>query len=67
MLRISSLSFEGGELIVPAITIFEVTKRARVLGAEPAAKRIEAHMRRFRIADLNGDRVRFFRKTGAKK
>jgi toxin FitB len=48
---------EGGELVVPSITILEVTKRARALGSDVAAKRIESHMRRFAIADLTADRA----------
>jgi predicted nucleic acid-binding protein len=47
---------EEGDLIVPAITIFEVTKRARILGTLADAKRVESHMRRFTVADLTADR-----------
>jgi predicted nucleic acid-binding protein len=47
----------NGDLIVPAITIFEVTKRARLLGTVADAQRIESHMRRFQVADLTADRA----------
>ena len=48
---------EGGELVVPAITIFEVTKRAQILGTLADAKRVESHMRRFTVADLTAERA----------
>ncbi len=48
---------EAGKLAVPAITIFEVTKRARIMGNEADAQRIESHMRRFTVIDLNADRA----------
>ncbi len=48
---------ETGQLVVPSVTIFEVTKRARALGSDATAKRIESHMRRFAVADLTADRA----------
>lgn len=48
---------ESPGLVVPSITIFEVTKRARVLGTEPQATWIEEHMRRFDVVDLTAGRA----------
>ena len=48
---------DGGKLIVPAISIFEVCKRALLLGTEKQAQRIEKHMRRFPVIDLTADRA----------
>jgi toxin FitB len=48
---------EGGKISVPAVTIFEVTKRARIMGNEEDAQRIESHMRRFTVLDLTADRA----------
>ena len=48
---------EGGKVSVPAVTIFEVTKRARIMGDEADAQRIESHMRRFSVLDLTADRA----------
>jgi predicted nucleic acid-binding protein len=48
---------EGGKIYVPAVTIFEVTKRARIMGNEDDAQRIESHMRRFTVLDLTADRA----------
>lgn len=47
----------GGNLIVPAITVFEVTKRARLVLSEADAQRVEAQMRRFPVIDLTADRA----------
>jgi len=48
---------DSGELVVPAITIFEVTKRARILGTKAQAQRVESHMRRFEVIELTADRA----------
>lgn len=48
---------ESPGLVVPSITIFEVTKRARALGTEAQAQRIEVHMRRVEVVDLTADRA----------
>lgn len=48
---------ESGKLLVPAVTIFEVTKRARVMGNQADADRIESHMRRFSVIDLTAERA----------
>jgi len=48
---------DGGNLVVPAITIFEVTKRVRMLGTTAQAQRVESHMRRFEVIDLTADRA----------
>jgi toxin FitB len=48
---------EGGKIAVPAVTIFEVTKRARIMGNEKDAQRIESHMRRFTVIDLTANRA----------
>lgn len=48
---------ENSKLVVPAVTIFEVTKRARVMGSQLDADRIEAHMRRFTVVDLTAERA----------
>ena len=48
---------EAGQLIVPSITIFEVTKRARLMGSERDCQRIESHMRRHTVADLSAERA----------
>lgn len=48
---------EAGELIVPAITIFEVCKRVRVTQSAASAARVESHMRRFTIVELTADRA----------
>jgi toxin FitB len=42
----------GGKLIVPTISVFEVAKRALLLGTEKDAERIEKHMLAFRAAEL---------------
>jgi len=44
-------------LVVPAITILEVTKRARILGTKAQAQRVESHMRRFEVIDLTAGRA----------
>ena len=46
-----------GDLAVPAITIFEVTKRVRLTQTAAAAERVESHMRRFPVVDLTADRA----------
>ncbi len=48
---------EGGKVIVPAISIFEVTKRIRQLASEKEAVRVESHMRRFKVIELTADRA----------
>ena len=48
---------EAGEVIVPAITIFEVCKRVRVTQTAASAARVESHMRRFTVVDLTADRA----------
>jgi toxin FitB len=48
---------EAGELIVPAITIFEVCKRVRITQTVASAARVESHMRRFTIVELTADRA----------
>ena len=48
---------ESGKLLVPAVTIFEVTKRARIMGNQADADRIESHMRRFTVLDLTAERA----------
>jgi toxin FitB len=48
---------EEGELVVPAITIFEVCKRIRLTQSVAEADRIESHMRRFTVIDLTADRA----------
>jgi predicted nucleic acid-binding protein len=48
---------EGGKVNVPAVTIFEVTKRARIMGSEEDAQRIESHMLRFNVLDLTAERA----------
>lgn len=48
---------EAGELVVPAITIFEVCKRVRLTQSVADADRIESHMRRFTVIDLTADRA----------
>jgi predicted nucleic acid-binding protein len=48
---------ESGKITIPAVTIFEVTKRARIMGNEQDAQRIESHMRRFNVLDLTADRA----------
>ena len=48
---------EGGELIVPAITIFEVCKRVRLTQTAASAARVESHMRRFTVVDLTAERA----------
>jgi toxin FitB len=48
---------EGGALVVPSISIFEVTKRIRLLASEKEAKQVEAHMRRFKVLELTADRA----------
>ncbi len=48
---------EAGDLIVPAITIFEVCKRVRVTQSAANAARVESHMRRFPVIDLTADRA----------
>jgi toxin FitB len=46
-----------GKIVVPAISIFEVSKRASLLGTEKDAQRIEQHMRRFNVIELTADRT----------
>jgi toxin FitB len=46
-----------GDLIVPAITIYEVVKRLLVLGFPAEAARAETHMRRFPVVELNAERA----------
>ncbi len=46
-----------GDLAVPAITIFEVTKRVRLTQTAAVAERVESHMRRFPVIDLTADRA----------
>lgn len=48
---------EEGDLIVPAITIFEVCKRVRLAQSVADAARVESHMRRFTVIDLTADRA----------
>ena len=48
---------EEGKLVVPAISIFEVVKRAQLLGGEKQAARVESHMRRFPVVDLTAARA----------
>ena len=48
---------ETGELLVPAITILEVTKRVRQTQSAANADRVESHMRRFPVIDLTADRA----------
>ena len=48
---------EEGELVVPAITIFEVCKRVRLTQSTADAERVESHMRRFTVIDLTADRA----------
>ena len=48
---------ESSKVVVPAVTIFEVTKRARIMGNKADAQRIESHMRRFTVLDLTADRA----------
>jgi predicted nucleic acid-binding protein len=48
---------ESGKITVPAVTIFEVTKRARIMGNEEDAQRIESHMLRFTVLDLTAERA----------
>jgi toxin FitB len=48
---------ETGRIIVPAISIFEVSKRALLLSSEKAAQRVEQHMRRFTVVDLTAERA----------
>ncbi len=48
---------DAGELIVPAISIFEVTKRVRLTHSVADAARVESHMRRFTVVELNADRA----------
>lgn len=48
---------EEGELVVPAITIFEVCKRVRLTQSVADAARVESHMRRFAVIDLTADRA----------
>ena len=48
---------EEGELLVPAITIFEVCKRVRLTQSTADAERVESHMRRFTVIDLTADRA----------
>ena len=48
---------EAGDLVVPAITVFEVCKRVRVTQSAANAARVESHMRRFPVIDLTADRA----------
>ena len=48
---------EDGELVVPAITIFEVCKRVRLTQLIADADRVESHMRRFTVVELTADRA----------
>lgn len=46
-----------GDLIVPAISIYEVVKRLLVLGYPAEAARAEKHMRRFPVVELTAERA----------
>ena len=46
-----------GDLVVPAITIYEVVKRLLVLGFPDEAVRAEHHMRRFPVVELTAARA----------
>jgi toxin FitB len=48
---------EAGELIVPAITIFEVARRVRITQSAVDAARVESHMRRYAVVELTADRA----------
>lgn len=48
---------DAGALIVPAITIFEVTKRVRLTQSAADARRVESHMRRYTVVELTADRA----------
>jgi toxin FitB len=48
---------DAGELMVPAITIFEVTKRVRLTQSAADAARVESHMRRYPVVELTADRA----------
>lgn len=48
---------EAGDLVVPAITLYEVRKRTLQFGSETAANQVEQHMRRFPVIDLTADRA----------
>lgn len=48
---------EGGAVVVPSISIFEVTKRIRQLASDKEARQVEAHMRRFKVIELTADRA----------
>ena len=48
---------EAGELIVPAITLFEVCRRVRAKRSAAEAARVESRMRRFTIVELTADRA----------
>ena len=48
---------EDAKLLVPAITIFEVTQHTRRQKSEKEAQRIESQMRRFPVIDLTADRA----------
>jgi toxin FitB len=47
----------NGDLVVPAITIYEVVKRLLVLGFPAEAVRAESHMRRFQVVELTAERA----------
>jgi toxin FitB len=48
---------DAGELMVPVITIFEVTKRVRLTQTAADAARVESHMRRYPVVELTADRA----------
>lgn len=48
---------EAGELVVPAITLFEVCRRVRATRSAADAARVESHMRRFTIIELTSERA----------
>ncbi len=48
---------EAGELVVPAITIFEVLKCLMVQGMAHAVPQVESPMRRFPVVELSAERA----------
>ena len=48
---------EAGDLVVPANTIFEVSKRVRLTQSAADAARVESHMRRYTVIELTADRA----------
>lgn len=48
---------EEGDLLVPAISIFEVLKRIRLTQSGQQADLMESHMRRFPVVELNAERA----------